>query len=130
MRTVHYKTAPPKMTDRERLAKIEADQRSLVLEADAVRRSVRASYGTIVADLAVETLTEREFRDLLNQAIRVGGQCAIAALKLLPAHGRIEKSAPERRPSDEDGGAARRRPAPGQGAASAGDGPGPQGSGS
>lgn len=120
----------PRMTDRERLAKIEADQRSLAFEADAVRRSVRASYGAMIADLAVETLTEREFREVLNQVIRVGGQRAIAALKPLPAEDRIAKTPSERRPSDEDGGAARRRPAPGQGAASAGDGPGPQGSGS
>lgn len=116
----------PKMTDRERLAKIEADQRSLAFEADAVRRSVRASYGAMIADLAVETVTEREFREVVNQAIRVGGQSAITALKLLPAQDRIAKIPPERRPSDEHGGAARRRPAPVHGAVSAGDGPGPQ----
>ena len=120
----------PKMTDRERLAKIESDQRTLALEADTVRRSVRAYYGAMIADLAVETLTEREFRDVLGQAIRVGGQDAIAVLKALPRHDRIEKTPPERRPSDEHGGAARRRPASAPDAASAGDGPGLQGSGS
>jgi len=120
----------PKMTDRERLAKIESDQRTLALEADTVRRSVRAYYGAMIADLAVETLTEREFRDVLGQAIRVGGQDAIAVLKALPRHDRIEKTPPERRPSDGHGRAARSWPAPEQGTASAGDGPGPQGSGS
>lgn len=75
----------PKMTDRERLAKIEADQRKLADEADAVRRALRASYGTIASELAVETLTEREFRDVLAHAIRVGGASAITALKALPS---------------------------------------------
>ena len=120
----------PKMTDRERLAKIEADQRSLALEADAVRRSVRAHYGAMISELAVESLTERDFRDILSQAIRVGGQDAITALKALPAQDPNAKTSPERRPSYEHGGAARRRPAPVQGAASAGDEPGPIGPGS
>ena len=114
----------PKMTDRERLAKIEADQRSLAEEADAVRRDVRAHYGRLTADLAVEALSEREFRGLIGHAIRIGGSTTIAALKALPASNAPPKASPERRPSDEHGGAARRRPAPVQGAASAGDGPG------
>lgn len=75
----------PKMTDRERLAKIEADRRKLADEADTVRQSIRASYGAIAAELAVETLTEREFRDLLTHAIRVGGPASITALKALPS---------------------------------------------
>lgn len=75
----------PKMTDRERLAKIEADRNRLAEEADTVRRALRASYGAIVADLAVETMTEREFRDLLTHAVRAGGNASIAALKALPS---------------------------------------------
>lgn len=74
----------PKMTDRERLAKIEADRSRLADEADAVRRSLRASYGAITAQLAVETLTEREFRELITQAIRAGGNASVSALKALP----------------------------------------------
>ena len=109
----------PKLTDRERLAKIEADQQSLAEEAETVRRSVRAQCGALVAGVAVEALTEREFRDVIAQAIRVGGAQALASLKSLPS-----QASPERRPSDEHGGAARRRPAPQPGAASAGDGPG------
>jgi hypothetical protein len=73
------------MTDRERLAKIEADQRKLADEADAVRRALRASYAAIASELAVETLTEREFRDLVAHAIRAGGHASIAALKALPS---------------------------------------------
>ncbi|WP_232476066.1 hypothetical protein [Flavisphingomonas formosensis] len=114
----------PKMTDRERLAKIEADQRSLAREAETVRGAVRARYGVLATELPVETLSEREFRDVVGQAIRVGGLAAIAALKALPAHGQPPQKSPERRPSDEHGGAARRRPATPEAAASSGDGPG------
>ena len=77
----------PKMTERERLAKIEADQHNLAREAEAVRCGVRAHYGKLVAELPVERLSEREFRDVLGQAIRVGGGTAIAALKGLVAPG-------------------------------------------
>ena len=75
----------PKMTERERLAKIEADQRNLAQEAETVRRGLRAHYGRLASELAVERLSEREFRDVLGQAIRVGGGAALAALKALPA---------------------------------------------
>ncbi|EQB16567.1 MULTISPECIES: hypothetical protein [Sphingobium] len=77
----------PKMTDRERLAKIEADQHNLAQEAETVRRGLRAHYGKLTAELPVERLSEREFRDVLSQSIRVGGGAAIAALKGLPAAG-------------------------------------------
>jgi hypothetical protein len=50
-----------------------------------VRRAVRAGYGVIAAELAIETLTEREFRDVLAHAIRAGGPAAVVALKALPA---------------------------------------------
>lgn len=75
----------PKLTDRERLAKIEADQRSLAQEAETVRRGLRAHYGRLTAELPIEKLSEREFREVLAQAIRVGGAGAIVALKALPA---------------------------------------------
>jgi hypothetical protein len=73
------------MTDRERLAKIEADQRRLADEAEAVRRSLRAGYAAIAAELAVETLSEREFRELLGHAIRAGAVAAVSAVKALPS---------------------------------------------
>ncbi len=77
----------PKMTERERLAKIEADQHNLAQEAETVRRRLRAHYGKLVTELPVEGLSEREFRDVLTQSIRVGGGAAIAALKGLAAAG-------------------------------------------
>ena len=74
----------PKMTDRERLADLEARQRKMAEEVEKTRRALRGKYAAIVPELAVETLTEREFRDVLAAAIRVGGAAAIAALKPLP----------------------------------------------
>ena len=75
----------PKQTPRERLADLEARQRAIADEANTVRRSLRQHYGNLVDDIAVESLTEREFRDVLVQAIRAGGTAAVAALKALPA---------------------------------------------
>ena len=114
----------PKMSERERLAKIESDQKKLAAEAEAVRRTLRSGYGAICGDLAVERLSEREFREIVGHAIRLGGGTTLAALKALSLAAPKAPTAPERRPSDEHGGAARRRPAPDQGAASPSDGPG------
>jgi hypothetical protein len=90
----------PKMTERERLAKIEADQQSLALEAEAVRRGLRAHYGKLATELAVEKLSEREFRDVVTHAIRVGGGAAIAALKALPEASDASASLPAKRPGE------------------------------
>ncbi|BBD03365.1 MULTISPECIES: hypothetical protein [Sphingobium] len=114
----------PKMNDRERLAKLMTDQQRLSQETQAVRRSLRAQYGALAADMEVETLTEREFRDLINEAIRVGGPAAIAALKALSPTAAKTGPAQEQRPRQEHGVAVRRRPATPQGAASPGDGTG------
>jgi hypothetical protein len=70
----------PKMSERERLADLEVRQRRVGDEIVEVRRALRGKYGAIVLDLAVETLTEREFRDLVSHAIRLGGAASIAAL--------------------------------------------------
>ncbi len=75
----------PKMTDRERLVKIDNDQRKLADEAEAVRRQIRARYGALAAEIPVEQLTEREYKDVLVLATRAGGAAAVAALKALPA---------------------------------------------
>jgi hypothetical protein len=75
----------PKMTDREKLADLDKRQRALADEAETVRRNLRARYGTMLADIPVERLGEREFRDVLNHAVRTGGSAAVAALKALPA---------------------------------------------
>ncbi len=113
----------PKMSTRERLTKIESDQKMLAEEAENVRRTLRQSYGLICADLPVEHLSEREFRDVVTHAIRLGGTSAISALKSQTSVPVKLQTAPERRPGDEHGGAARRRPATDQVAASPGDGP-------
>lgn len=70
----------PKMTDRERLAELETRQRKIVEDIAEARRTLRGRYAALALDLAVETLTEREFKELLVQAIRLGGAPAIAAL--------------------------------------------------
>lgn len=71
----------PKMSERERLADLETRQRRIADEVEEARRAVRGRYAAIVAELPVEGLSEREFRDLLGIAIRVGGAAALAALK-------------------------------------------------
>jgi hypothetical protein len=90
----------PKMTDRERLAKIEADQQSLALEAESVRRGLRAHYGKIATELAVERLSEREFREVLSHAIRVGGGAAIAAFKTVSGAGAPPEQPPLKKPAE------------------------------
>lgn len=75
----------PKMTDRERLAKIDNDQKKLAEEAEIVRRQLRARYGALTLDIPVEQLSEREYKDVLAHATRAGGAAAVAALKALPA---------------------------------------------
>ncbi|AOH85556.1 hypothetical protein AWL63_18070 [Sphingomonas panacis] len=75
----------PKMSERERLADLEARQRKAAEEVENARRALRGKYAAIVSDLPVEGLTEREFKDVLVGAIRVGGAPSIAALKVLPA---------------------------------------------
>jgi hypothetical protein len=74
----------PKLTDRERLADLEQRQKRLADELDQARAAVRGRYAALVLELGIEKLTEREFRDLLHQAIRVGGGASLAALKGLP----------------------------------------------
>ena len=86
----------PKMTDRERLADLEARQRKMAEEVDKTRRALRGKYAALVPELAVEQLTEREFRDVLCAAIRCGGASAVTALRALPEAG----ASPPSRPSD------------------------------
>jgi hypothetical protein len=75
----------PKMTDREKLAELDKRQHQLAQEAETVRKGIRSRYGAMLADIPVERISEREFRDLLNHAIRAGGPAAVIALKALPA---------------------------------------------
>ena len=78
----------PKQSERERLVDLESRRRKLDDEVEAARRALRGKYAASVTDLEVETLTEREFKDLLAQAIRAGGTASLAALKALPAQSR------------------------------------------
>ena len=75
----------PRMTERERLADLEARQKKVAQEIDQTRRALRGKYAAMIAEVPVEKLTERDFRELLTQAIRVGGGAALTALKGLPA---------------------------------------------
>lgn len=77
----------PKMTERDRLTKLEASRRRMDEEVEKARRAVRDRYAAIIGEMPVEQLTEREFRELLGQTLRVGGGAALAALKGLPASG-------------------------------------------
>ncbi|WP_454883051.1 hypothetical protein [Sphingomonas oryzagri] len=77
----------PKMTERDRLADLEARQRKMHEEVERARRALRDRYAAMVGEVPVEQLTEREFRELLGHALRVGGQAALGALKGLPAAG-------------------------------------------
>lgn len=75
----------PKMTERDRLADLEARQRKMNDELESARRALRGKYAAMIAEMPVEKFTEKEFRELLTQAIRVGGSAALTAVKGLPA---------------------------------------------
>ncbi len=74
----------PKMNERDRLADLESRRRKLDDEVENARRLLRGRYAVLVAELAVEQLSEREFKEIVIQAIRAGGAPSLAALKPLP----------------------------------------------
>ncbi|MDJ0276271.1 hypothetical protein QLH51_05595 [Sphingomonas sp. 2R-10] len=74
----------PKLNERERLADLEARQRKMVEEVTQARSALRDRYAAMVKDVGIEALSEREFRDLMTHAIRVGGAAAVGALRALP----------------------------------------------
>ncbi|MET3438056.1 hypothetical protein [Sphingomonas sp. 1185] len=74
----------PKMNERERLADLEARQRRLADDVTQARSALRDRYAAMVKDVGIEALSEREFRDVMTHAIRVGGTAAVGALKALP----------------------------------------------
>ena len=74
----------PKKSERERFAELVERQKKVSEEIEAARAQLRGRYARIVADLPVEEIAERDFRELLGQALRVGGGAALAALKTLP----------------------------------------------
>jgi hypothetical protein len=74
----------PKKSEREKLAALEEQRKRVSAEIDAARARVRERYARIIADLPVEEISEREFRDLVGEALRVGAGPALGALKALP----------------------------------------------
>lgn len=82
----------PKLSERERLVELEARQRRAAQEVETARRALRGKYADIVRELPIETMSERVFKDLLSEAIRVGGDSSFAALQAMP-------TASERKPS-------------------------------
>lgn len=89
----------PKLNERERLADLEARQRKIGDEIEDARRVVRSKYASIVTDLPVEQLTEREFRELLTLALATGGAPAVAALKGLSGSTALPKSGAKSSPA-------------------------------
>lgn len=89
----------PKINDRARLAGLETRQRKVAQEVENARRALRGKYAAMISDLPIEGLSEREFKELLTQAIRVGGNPAISALKALPATAAELKSRPKGAPA-------------------------------
>lgn len=89
----------PKLTDRERLADLEARERKLAQEVLGARRALRGRYASMVEELAVEQLSERAFREILNRAISIGGDRAMEALRAIDAveSGKIPSLKPTRR---------------------------------
>ncbi|MDE0946339.1 MAG: hypothetical protein OSA39_05780 [Sphingobium sp.] len=88
----------PRMTERERLADLEARQKKVAQEIDQTRRALRGKYATIVSELPIEFLTERELRDILTHAIRAGGAASVATLKALPPATIAHNQQPDPRP--------------------------------
>lgn len=89
----------PKTNDRARLAGLETRQRKVAQEVENARRALRGKYAAMVPGLPIEGLSKREFKDVLTQAIRVGGSPAISALKALPATAADPKSRPKGAPA-------------------------------
>lgn len=74
----------PKMTEREKLAGLEARQRKIGEELETARQAVRGRYVGSLTGLPLEKMAERDLRELVDQALRVGAPVAIGALKALP----------------------------------------------
>ena len=85
----------PKLNDRDRLADLEARQTKIAEEILDARRALRGKYASILSDMAVEKLSEKDFRELVQHAIRLGGPASITALKGIAP---TAKSHPEKRP--------------------------------
>lgn len=75
----------PRLTEREKLADLEARQRKLGEDIEAARGAVRQGYAALLGRLPVERWSERELKEVLEQGLRAGAPATIAALKALPS---------------------------------------------
>lgn len=71
----------PKMSERERLADLEAKQRKLAGEIDTARIALRGRYAAIAREMALEAFSEREFREAMNLLVRLGPGSALQLLR-------------------------------------------------
>lgn len=74
----------PKLTERDRLVDLEERQRKATEDLAQARQELRGKYLDQLRTLPLERLADRELRELVNQAIRVGAGIALPALKALP----------------------------------------------
>jgi len=75
----------PKLTEREKLADLEARQRKIGEEIETTRQAVRSRYVGLLTGLPLERMAERDLKALVEQALRAGSPAAIGALKALPS---------------------------------------------
>lgn len=74
----------PKMSERERLADLEAKQRKLAAEIDTARIALRGRYADIAREMALEAFNEREFREAMTLLVRLGPGSTLQLLRQDP----------------------------------------------